>query len=77
MFYNERSPFSQKDCNDGASELNIEFTLMFYNERSPFSQRSCKGTTFLTNNYKKQSHFTQNLHKHTPKVQFPADTRIL
>ena len=53
MFYHERSPFSQRSCNDGASELNIEFTLMFYHERSPFSQTECKGTTFLTNNYKK------------------------
>jgi hypothetical protein len=46
-------PIFATKCKDGASELNIEFSLMFYHERSPFSQKDCKGTTFLTNNYKK------------------------
>ena len=58
-------------CKDGASELNIEFTLMFYNERSPFSQMVCKGTTFLTKNYKKWKYFTQNTPKSAIHRQLP------
>ena len=52
MFYHERSPFSQMVCKDGASELDVEFTLTFYNERSPFSQRIAKVLLFFANNYK-------------------------